>query len=162
MKNQSALQFVAPLLLVVSLLAAGTSLRPPVCEAADAEPALLTVPYKMPADAELTLGLFDSQGQLLRWIVQGQFAYAGDDRQEWDGLDQWGRPVPAGHYRLKAAYHAPLSTDYELTVCNPGNPPWPTADDKGDWLSDEADPQAVATDGSWVFLGAPAANSAFR
>lgn len=38
---------------------------------------------------------------------------------------------------------------------NPGTPPWPTADGKGDWLSDEGDPQAAATDGKWVFLAAP-------
>ena len=44
---------------------------------------------------------------------------------------------------------------YKMTVCNPGNPPWPTPDDRGDWLSDEADPQAVVSDGQWVFLGTP-------
>jgi DNA-binding beta-propeller fold protein YncE len=115
----------------------------------------------MPADAEVTVGLFAADGKLLRWVVQGQFAYAGENHQSWDGLDQWGQPVPAGTYRLKAAYHAPLVTDYKLSLCNPGSPPWPTADDKGDWLSDEADPQAVATDGKWVFLGAPGCELGF-
>ena len=83
------------------------------------------------------------------------FALAGEHREPWDGLDQWGRPVPAGDYRLKAAYHAPLAAEYKMTLCNPGNPPWPTPDDRGDWLSDEADPQAVVSDGRWVFLAAP-------
>lgn len=114
----------------------------------------LGVAYKMPADGNLTLGLFDDQGRLLRWVVQDEFRYAGDQREPWDGLDQWGRPLPAGSFRLKAAYHPPLASEYKLTVCNPGNPPWPTPDDKGDWLSDEATPQAVVTDGRWVFLAA--------
>ena len=109
----------------------------------------------MPADGALTLGLFDKTGGLLKWIVQDEYRYAGPNRQLWDGLDQWGRRVEAGDYELKAAYHPFLSLDYQLTVANPGTPPWPTADDTGDWLSDEATPQAVATDGRWIFLAAP-------
>ena len=42
-----------------------------------------------------------------------------------------------------------------MSVANPGNPPWPTPDGKGDWLSDEYDPQAAVTDGKWVYLAAP-------
>lgn len=109
----------------------------------------------MPADGQLTLGLFDASGRLLRWIVKDDYRYAGARSAPWDGLDQWGRPVAAGDYLLKAAYHAPLANDYLMTVCNPGNPPWPTPDDTGDWLSDEANPQAVITDGKWIFLAAP-------
>lgn len=123
----------------------------------DAKPesqAGLTVAYKMPADGQLTLGLFGKDGRLLRWVAKDDFRFTGDNREAWDGLDQWGQPVPAGDYLLKAAYHGPLANDYKLTVCNPGNPPWPTPDDKGDWLSDEANPQAIVTDGKWIFLGA--------
>jgi hypothetical protein len=115
----------------------------------------LDVAYQMPADGQLTLGLFDPQGSLLRWVVHDEFRTAGEHREPWDGLDQWEHPVPAGQYRLKAAYHAPLVAEYKMTLCNPGNPPWPTPDDKGDWLSDEANPQAVVTDGQWIFLAAP-------
>ncbi len=115
----------------------------------------LSISYTMPADGQLTLGLFDKKGKLLKWLVQDEFRSAGENRQAWDGLDQWDKPVAAGGYRLKALYHAPITTDYKASVCNPGNPPWPTADDKGDWLSDEYDPQAAVTDGKWVFLAAP-------
>ena len=123
--------------------------------ALDATPIPPAASYNMPADGQLTLGLFARDGRLLRWLVQDDFRFAGDHREPWDGLDQWGQPVPAGDYALKAAYHAPLSCAYQMTVCNPGSPPWPTPDDKGDWLSDEGNPQAVVTDGQWIFLGAP-------
>jgi len=116
---------------------------------------ILSVPYKMPADGELTLGLYDRNGQLLRWLVRGDYRYAGENKEVWDGLDQYGNPVPAGNYTLKAIYHTPITTDYKMSVANPGNPPWPTPDDKGDWLSDEYDPQAAVTDGKWVYLAAP-------
>jgi len=42
-----------------------------------------------------------------------------------------------------------------MSCTNPGNPPWPTTDGRGDWLSDESNPQAAVTDGSWVYLAAP-------
>ena len=139
-------------LVLVAILALAAAGAPRKLSGADLPP---TVAYRMPADAQLTLGLFDPQGRLLRWVVQDEFRPAGDHREPWDGLDQWRHPLPAGRFVLKAAYHPPLATQYKMTVCNPGNPPWPTPDDKGDWLSDEADPQAVVSDGKWVFLGAP-------
>ena len=102
----------------------------------------LGVAYKMPTDGQLTLGLFNQQGSLLRWLVQDDFRVASDHREPWDGLDQWGHPVAAGSFLLKAAYHQPLAAQYKMTLCNPGNPPWPTPNDKGDWLSDEGNPQS--------------------
>ena len=109
----------------------------------------------MPVDGELTLGLYDKDGQLLKWLAQGEYRYAGENNEPWDGLDQYGNPVAAGDYTLKGLYHPPITTDYKTSVCNPGNPPWPTPDDKGDWLGDEHNPQAAVTDGKWVFLAAP-------
>lgn len=115
----------------------------------------LAYSYTMPVEANLTLGVFDAQGLLLRTLVRDERRRAGANTESWDGLDQYGQPMPAGTYQVKAIYHPPLGVDYQMTVANPGNPPWPTADDKGDWLSDEAAPQGVATDGKWVFLAAP-------
>ena len=118
---------------------------------------VLSVPYKMPADGELTLGLYDKNGQLIRWLVQDEFRYTGNNKETWDGLDQYGHPAAAGNYLLRGIYHASITTDYKMSAVNPGNPPWPTPDDKGDWLSDEYDPQAAVTDGKWVYLAAPGA-----
>jgi len=115
----------------------------------------IPISYKMPQDGNLTLGLYSNDGKLLRWLVQNRFRSAGSHREFWNGLDQWGKPVPAGNYALKAIYHAPLTTEYQTVVCNPGTPPWPTSDGKGDWLCDEANPQAAVTDGNWVFLASP-------
>ncbi|MGB8353794.1 MAG: hypothetical protein WCD79_07910 [Chthoniobacteraceae bacterium] len=112
----------------------------------------ILIAYKMPRDGDVTLGLYGRDGKLLRCLAQDVFRRAGDRRAFWNGLDQWGNPVAAGDYELKAVYHDPLSVEYKMTVCNPGTPPWPTPDGKGDWLCDEANPQAAVTDGKWVFL----------
>ena len=138
------------LLLALSIGYAGAQLAKPQETSSG-----VTVPYKMPADGELTLGLYDKDGLLLRWLTQGDFRYGGENKESWDGLDQYGNSVPPGTYSLKGVYHPSITTDYKMSVLNPGNPPWPTPDDKGDWTSDEYDPQAVATDGKWVFLGSP-------
>jgi hypothetical protein len=119
------------------------------------------VAYRMPENGRLSLGLYDKNGALLRWLVQDEFRRAGDHREAWNGLDQWGRKVAPGIYTVKGLCHAPLKTDYLLTVDNPGRPPWPTPDGRGDWLSDEGNPQAAATDGSWIFLNAPNSEKGF-
>ncbi|HEY3378052.1 MAG TPA: FlgD immunoglobulin-like domain containing protein [Armatimonadota bacterium] len=115
----------------------------------------LTLHYTVPADGEVTLGVYNTQGELLRWLTRGDYRYAGKNSETWDGLDQWGKPLAAGSYRIKGITHATLTTEYKMSLGNPGTPPWPTVDNTGDWLSDESNPQAVATDGKWVFLAAP-------
>ncbi len=113
------------------------------------------ITYTLPKDGEVTLGIYDQQGQLLRTVLSGESRSQGKITESWDGLDQWGKPIPAGSYVLKGIYHPTLTTEYMMTFGNPGNPPWPTPDSKGDWLSDEASAQAAASDGKWVFLAAP-------
>jgi hypothetical protein len=119
------------------------------------------VTYHMPEDGQLSLGLYDKDGELIRWLVQDEFRRAGDHREVWNGFDQWERKVVPGTYTVKGICHAPLKLDYLLTVDNPGQPPWPTVDGHGDWLSDEGNPQAAATDGAWIFLGAPDSEKGF-
>jgi len=46
-----------------------------------AQPSRTGVTYKMPADGQLTLGLFDKDGKLLRWLAQDDFRYVGENRE---------------------------------------------------------------------------------
>ncbi|MFZ2654436.1 MAG: hypothetical protein WAX69_05930 [Victivallales bacterium] len=117
--------------------------------------------YNMPEDGEVALGLFDEAGALCRWIIRGEYRQSGANTVYWDGLDQWGAPMKSGDYQMKGIHHPPLGTDYVMTFGNPGNPPWPTADGKGDWLSDEASTQSIVTDGKWMFLAAPGSEKGF-
>ncbi|MDR1305599.1 MAG: hypothetical protein LBK76_10325 [Verrucomicrobiales bacterium] len=121
----------------------------------------LTVKYQAPRDASVSLGLFDAEGHLLRWLQQDELVRKGAASVTWDGLDQWGEPLPVGNYVVKGVSYGPLGLEHAATVNNPGTPPWPTADGKGDWLADESTPMAAATDGKWVFLGAPGCEDGF-
>ncbi len=140
------------------------ALAAPRGSGADPRPAVtapLSFAYTMPRDAEVTLGVFDGRGGLLRWLTRSDFRRAGPNTERWDGRDQDGNPLPAGEYTVKALYHDPLGTEYQLSVGNPGNPPWPTPDGKGDWLGDESNVQSAATDGDWVWLASPCSEKGF-
>ncbi len=118
------------------------------------QPGAPSISYTLPKSGEVTLGIYDQQGKLLRTVLSAESRTAGKLTDSWNGLDQWGKPIPAGSYTLRGIYHPPLTTNYVMSFGNPGNPPWPTMDGKGDWLSDERVGQAAATDGKWVFLAA--------
>jgi hypothetical protein len=119
------------------------------------------VHYTLPKSGEVTLGVYDADGKLLRTLISGESRSAGKLSETWDGLDQWGKPIAAGSYLLKGLYHPTITTKYVMSFGNPGTPPWPTLDGKGDWLADESGPQAVASDGQWMFLAAPGAEKAW-
>jgi hypothetical protein len=116
-----------------------------------------SISYTLPKDGEVTLGIYDQQGSLLRTVISAEARSQGKTLETWNGLDQWGKPIPAGSYVLKGLYHPTITTNYVMSFGNPGTPPWPTPDGKGDWLSDESAPQGAASDGQWVFLAGPGA-----
>ena len=117
--------------------------------------------YTLPAESNVTVGVFSSGGKLLRWIVQDGHRRQGRNVESWDGLDQWGKPIPAGTYVVKGIAHPPVGLDYLLSLGNPGTPPWPTADGRGDWLSDEAAPQGAVSDGTNVYLASPGSEKGY-
>ncbi len=122
----------------------------------------LAFAYTMPRDAEVTIGIYGSDGSLLRWLTRSEFRRAGPNTESWDGRDQDGKLMPPGEYAIKAIYHDPLGLEHQLSVGNPGTPPWSTTDGKGDWLGDESNPQAATTDGDWVYLASPCHEKGFR
>ena len=111
--------------------------------------------YRLPSEANVTLGIFDAQGHLIRSLVRDAHRRAGANTDCWDGKDQDGAVVAPGEFGVRGIEHPPLAVTPVLSLGNPGSPPWPTADGQGDWLSDEAAPQGAVTDGTNVYLAAP-------
>ena len=111
--------------------------------------------YQLAKEANVTLGIYDFQGHLLRTLIKDVPRRAGHSTEYWDGKDQFGHAVRAGKYQVRGIEHPPIELKHVLSIGNPGTPPWPTADGKGDWLSDEAPAQGAVTDGTNVYLAAP-------
>jgi hypothetical protein len=55
----------------------------------------------VPAAGLLTATLYDLAGTRVRVLTAGEPHAQGDVRLAWDGLDESGRPAPAGAYALK-------------------------------------------------------------
>jgi sugar lactone lactonase YvrE len=73
----------------------------------------------------------------------------------WDGLDEKGKLVAPGTYRVRGLTHKGLGADYEMCYYNPGTPPWPTIDGRGAWGADHSAPIGVAAGGDWTFVTWP-------
>lgn len=70
----------------------------------------------------------------------------------WDGLDDAGKPLPAGDYSLKVLTSQGVGQRWVTSLNNAGNPPWFTDDGTGSWGGDHAPPVAVAADDNRVYL----------
>jgi hypothetical protein len=61
-----------------------------------------TVEFTLPRLATATIALYDIAGRRVRRLAGGDYP-AGTQRLAWDGLDDRGRAVPAGNYRVRIA-----------------------------------------------------------
>lgn len=74
----------------------------------------LGLSFKVYRPNEITLGLYDSDGGLVRELLAGMVLTPGEHRFEWDGKDWEGRPVPDEAYHVvirspSGDYHDPES-----------------------------------------------------
>jgi hypothetical protein len=105
----------------------------------------------------------DSKGNRVRNLIAETRLPGGQNTVYWDGYDDGTRTengevvrhrVPPGPYRVRGLTHDGLTLTYEMTVDNPGRPPWTTRDGSGGWLADHSPP------GDILYLpgGVPAPN----
>ena len=131
------------------------SLLPATMQAAPNPP--VAIPLHLDTPGYVTLVIEDADGQRVRNLVSETFYEAGDHTIYWDGMDDHGRAdigphgnytttgsiVSSGAYRLRGITRDRLDLRYEFSVYSPVNPPWRTADTRGQWLADHTPPSAV-------------------
>lgn len=110
-----------------------------------------------------TLVLEDrATGRRVRTVTGGHpiaDAKVGEDGEKdvvevlWDGLDDAGRPVAPGTYRVHGIVADQVTLRYLSSFYNPGDPPWETADGKGGWGADHSCTEFMATAGTNVVFG---------
>lgn len=116
------------------------------------KPLPLTFRYTLPEDGEVSIGLFDARGICVRNLIASGARRAGENVERWDGLDDLGKPLPAGTYRWRGLYHQALKTRFVLSVHNSGRPPYKTDDNTGGWGGDHGVATDVCTAGDAVVL----------
>jgi hypothetical protein len=103
------------------------------------------VKYTNLAKGYVSLAICKADGQIVRTLLAKAEREAGPQTEKWDGLDDDGKPVPPGRYRLKALTHPGLKPRFVVAVHNSGNPPWATADGRGGWGGNHGMPVGAAS-----------------
>ncbi len=129
---------------------------PPVVEKSAASiPVLYTNPAKGYVSLAITTadGVTGPNGKIIRTLLTKAERPAGEQTEQWDGLDDDGQPVPAGNYNIRALTHAGLKPRFVASVHNSGTPPWTTEDGTGSMSGDHGNPiSAAADDAGNVYL----------
>ncbi len=113
-------------------------------ESVTAMPELLKLDYTLPIAGEVTLQLRDQERRVRRILLAQEPLEAGAHQLVWDGLDDLGKPLPAGQYDVQMLVHDPIKAQWRFSAHNSGNPPWPTDDGTGGWGGDHGSPTTVA------------------
>jgi len=110
----------------------------------------IPVHFTLPEDGDVTLVIEDASGKRVRNLVSQAPFPKGENTAWWDGTDDLGRDVAAanhglyfippnfvipGSYTVRGLWHKPLDLRYEFAIYAPGDPPWPTTDPSGGWMT---------------------------
>lgn len=118
-------------------------------------PLHMTVPVADRGATWISAAIFDARGSLVRTLPVVKRAPGPSSTQDidWDGLDDDGRPLPAGHYVVKFLTRGEIGQRLVTALHNAGNPSWRTEDGTGAWGGEHGNPIAVAADAGQVYLG---------
>jgi sugar lactone lactonase YvrE len=129
---------------------------PPVIEKSAAS---IPVRYTNPAKGYVSLaittadGVTGPNGKIIRTLLTKAERPAGEQTEQWDGLNDDGQPVPVGSYNIQALTHTGLKPRFVASVHNSGTPPWTTEDGTGSMSGDHGNPiSAAADDAGNVYL----------
>ncbi|MBQ3807449.1 MAG: hypothetical protein II840_05780 [Kiritimatiellae bacterium] len=122
----------------------------------------IAVRATVPAGSEFfSLVVDDADGRRVRNIAGG---FRVDDYRvgekdgkvevevRWDGLDESGKPAPAGRYVAKTIGSGRIDGYWELCFYNPGTPAWDTLDHRGGWGADHSAVKTIGSAGDMTIL----------
>ena len=85
-----------------------------LCWAADE--AGIAIGYNLPEDGRVSMLICSSEGPVVRELLHAAPREKGKNTEVWDGLDERGKPVPAGEYIWKLLLTQGLRAEYLLTL----------------------------------------------
>ncbi|NQZ70203.1 MAG: PQQ-binding-like beta-propeller repeat protein [Lentisphaeria bacterium] len=122
-----------------------------------------TIKFATSADGYVSLHIRDSEGVVVRQLVNAGYFAKGDHAVKWDGLTTPlfktpGQPVKTGNYTWHAIHHKGLGLRLRGFASNGGIAAWDNGP-KTNWGGDHGVPISAASDGEKVYLGWTGAES---
>ncbi|MEI6518602.1 MAG: FlgD immunoglobulin-like domain containing protein [bacterium] len=112
----------------------------------------LSFTYNLPQAGFASIGIFNTDGDLVRTLLTAEKRQVGENTERWDGLNDFGDVLPAGKYTAKMLTHQGITQEWIVSLHNSGNPPWVTSNGKGSWGGDHGVPLDVAASADRIFL----------
>ena len=118
----------------------------------------IPIAFSLKEAGYVTLVIEDSAGKRVRNLVSETWYPAGNNTAWWDGMDDLLRDkeaarhgiyhipsqfVQPGGYRVRGIFRKGVELHYEFSGYMCGNPPWPTADHTGGWLTNHTPPSSA-------------------
>ncbi len=114
----------------------------------------LPISFSAPAKGFVSLALYDQEGVLTRSLLYAEPVEQGARTMEWDGTTDLGKSAAAGTYTARGVFFAEAPrAKFEMIVGKSGNPPWRTADGKGDWGGNLGFPSSIVSNGKRLVMG---------
>ncbi|MFO0913035.1 MAG: PA14 domain-containing protein [Pirellulales bacterium] len=87
----------------------------------------LLIRYEVPRAERVSLAVYSSDGRMVRTLETGRPHAAGKHSVAWDGLDRYGRPLPAGEYTWKLVATDGLRAEFLMQIGQNVSPAWERA-----------------------------------
>ncbi len=112
----------------------------------------IPIKYELPDDRDVTIAIDDAKGVRVRNLIGQYPRQAGSVTDLWDGLDDNGKPVPAGPYTAQVLDHQPIRLRLFNSLYNAATPPWTTDSSRKIWGANHGHPTSVATRGDIILV----------
>jgi hypothetical protein len=116
-----------------------------------AEPTKIPIRFSTPGKGQLSLGVYDNSGTLIRSLTYASEVDGGKQTLEWDGTTDLGLPARPGAYAARGIWFAePLKAKFKMKVGVSGDPPYVLDNGLGGWGGNLGSPMGVCSDGKRV------------
>ncbi len=104
--------------------------------------------YSIKDSGKVSAAVYDSDGELVRELIQGEEQNAGEHVLHWDGIDQLGRPSPPGEYEWRVLRTPGFQSAFISMIGTT-----PTSTPYSVWPGNFNGITAIAVDDTGVYLG---------
>ena len=147
-RSRRALTRLAPrvALSLIALMMALTATQAHGQAQSQAQPAH-TIAYELEKPGHVSIGVYDSDGRLLRTLQRGVEQSAGAHRVAWDGLNRAGEPMSPGDYQWRLLRTPGFKAEYVTSLgINPDSAPYHK------WVGNHGGAASVAVDRTGMYV----------